>query len=221
MGCDNLLQAPLQQGRAVQAQIQEHGYGDSYARRQHGTGCFCGSLQDAGGLAFVHVRLIEEKTDSGNDRGARGIEDPLEHVNSEHVRDGQLFFAGEKQRANGFAGATEQEDSGKAREGQLVDVPEVGRSQISLEDLPAQGTQRVACVNGDDRESQQREIGVAYGVEEFCAAEITEMEEGEGAIKNKANDAEPNHHNKKLPRRSAHEPASVLSEFPSVKFVQR
>jgi hypothetical protein len=43
------------------------------------------------------------------------------------------------------------------------------------------------------------------------------MEEGAGAIKNKANDAEPNHHNKKLPRRSAHEPASVLAAATHVK----
>jgi hypothetical protein len=43
------------------------------------------------------------------------------------------------------------------------------------------------------------------------------MEEGAGAVKNKADNAEPNGNENQLPRRSTHEPASVLTTLRSVK----
>src|SRR5947208_20034 len=107
--------------------------------------------------------LEEEESDGGNNGGAGQIEQTFECINSKQVRDGQSFFARQQQRPHRFAGTAKKENGRKASERHRVNRSEARRPQVSLEDFPAQRTQRVAGIDSDNRKNQQERIGVADG----------------------------------------------------------
>ena len=175
------------------------------------------SLQRACRARLVRLRLEEHEAEAGNHRGCRGVEQPLEDVEAEHIGHGELFLASKKDRTDGLAGAAEQKNCGESSEGQFVDGPEIGRAEILLEDLPAKGAQRVAAVNGDEGEQQVPEICSANGVKQSGAAKIGEIDESGGAINDEAQDAESDQGQEEFPRRCLHAIASVTAACGSVK----
>ena len=100
------------------------------------------------------LRLEQQKTQARYDGGGRGVEEALEDVDAEHVGHRQLFFAGEKDRANGFAGSPEEKYGGESGESQLIDGPKIGFAEILLEELPAHRAQGVTAIDGYEREDE-------------------------------------------------------------------
>ena len=66
------------------------------------------------------------------------------------------------------------------------------RAEVALENFPAKRAQGVAAVDGDNRDGEKKEIGVAQGVEKLCAAKIAEVKEAARALSNKSQDTESN-----------------------------
>src|SRR6266436_3394491 len=122
------------------------------------------------------ARLKQEQPDRGNDRGACQVEQAFERINSKEVRNGKLFFARQQQGPHRLTGAAKKENSSEACERHRVNRAEARRAQIPLENFPAERTQRVARVDGNNRKNQKEGIGVADGMEQFCPAEIRKMD---------------------------------------------
>src|SRR5882762_11660281 len=91
------------------------------------------------------------------------------------------------------------------------------RSQILLKNLPVQGTNRVTPVNGKNGKNQQEWIGVTDGSEQFCAAEIAEMQHPARTVDDKPQHQQSDQDDNKLPRRCLHALASVARAATCVK----
>ncbi len=160
----------------MQAQIDEKDYGADDADEEQGAGGSRGGFEFAGRCAgfagnCVRVRFEEYEAETGDDRGACGVEEALQEVEAEHVGDGQALFAREQQRADRFAGAAEEENRGEASKRQAVDRPEIRWAEIGLKYLPAGGAQGVTGVNADEREDEVVRICVVRDAPKLGAAE--------------------------------------------------
>src|SRR6185369_13066088 len=214
---EHALQAALQHGRAVPPQINEQRDGRQNAGEKNGASGARGSLQRACRTRLMCLRLKEHQAKAGDHRGCRGVKQPFQNVEAEHVRDGKFFLMRQKQRANRFACAAQKKYGGKSSEREFVDDPEIRRPQILLEDLPTQRAKRVAAVNGDEGEQQVPEIRGANGVKQSGTAEIGEVDESGGAINDEAQDGESDQGQEELPRRCLHAIVSVTAACGSVK----
>ena len=167
------------------------------------------------------VCLEQEESDRGDDCRACQIEQAFERINSKEIGNGQLFFARQQQRPYRFTGAAKKKDSRKARERHRVNRPETRGAQISLEDFPAQRTQRVTGVDGDDGKNQQEGIGIADGVEQLCPAKIRKIDHSARTADDKPQQQQSNQDDKKLPRRFLHALASLTGASTCVKLPGR
>jgi hypothetical protein len=174
----------------MQTQINEHYNGGEDARKEHQARGLGRGLQPGGRFTDVGVGLKQEKADGGDYGGAGGIEKALQHIDSEHIGDGELLLAGQEEGADGFAGAAKEEDGGETGQGHGVNRPETRRAEILLENLPAQRAEGVASVNGYNGDGEKEEIGATQGVKKLAAAKIAEMKEAAGTIGDKSQDTE-------------------------------
>lgn len=108
----------------------------------------------------------EAEGEAGECKRRDGVPDAFEDVDAEHAGDGEIFAAGDEERANGFAGAAEEKDGSEAHERGAVDAREAGRAQIAAEAAPAEGAEAIAGVDGDEGEQEKFPAGVANGVGE-------------------------------------------------------
>src|SRR5947207_1158350 len=97
----------------------------------------------------MRLRLEQHESESGDYRRRRGVKKALENVQAEHVGHRQLFLASKEDGAHGLTGSAEQKHSRESGKGEFVDGPEIGRSEIFLEDFPTQRAKCVAAVNSD------------------------------------------------------------------------
>src|SRR5690349_4612599 len=167
------------------------------------------------------VRLEQEESDRDDESRARQVEQAFKRINSKQVRNGQLFFARQQQRPHRFTGAAKKKDSGEARERHRVNRPETRGAQISLEHFPAQRTQRVTGVDGDNGKNQQEGIGIADGMEQLCPAKIRKIDHSARTVDDKPQQQQSNQDGKKLPRRFLHALASLTGTSTRVKLCVR
>jgi len=114
-------------------------------------------------------RAIETgAADRGNDRGACQVEQAFERINSKEVRNGQLFFARQQQGPHRLTGAAKKENSSEACERHRVNRAEARRAQIPLENFPAERTQRVAGVDGNNRKNQKEGLALRMAWSSFA-----------------------------------------------------
>ena len=147
------LRSPLEHRGAVQPQVDQENHSADHADEENRAGGSRRSLEFARRCArfiagnCMRVRFEQYQSESGNHRGARRVEKPLEKVQAEHVGDGQSLFARQQQWPDRLTRASQQENRREPRQSQPIDRPEIRRAKIGLEDLPARRAQSVAGVN--------------------------------------------------------------------------
>src|SRR5262249_27629233 len=121
---------------------------------QSRSGGFKGALKLAGSEIRSVVRADKQQRERGDDQRAGGVKKTLEQVDSKQAGHRQLLPPRQQERADRFSRPAEQEDRGKASQGQPVDGREVRRTEVLLQDAPAQGAQGVTSVDGQNRQAE-------------------------------------------------------------------
>src|SRR6266404_7852150 len=143
----------------------------------------------------MRLGLKQQQPDRRDYRRAGRIEQALEDVDSEHAGHRQFFFASQQERTDRLAGASQQEDGRKTRQRHRIDIPEMRWAEILLKHFPAQRTQRVTPVDGNNRNGEQEEISIAQSVKKFRSTEIAKMKKAARAVNNKNQDTKYNRRN--------------------------
>src|ERR1700722_2265248 len=187
------LKAPLQQSGTVESQIDQRDGGGQHAGEQNCAGGFGGGFQLARYFTRMRTHTEENQPDCGDHGNAGHIENALKDVDAEGVCDGQVLFFRQQERSDGFACAAEQKNGGESGQGELINLPEICFADVSLEDLPAQGADAVAGIDGHHGENDVIGIGVAHSVEQFGAAEGGEVKEIDRLVSNDAQGQQSKH----------------------------
>src|SRR5215813_8210989 len=122
------------------------------------------------------ARRINKQSNCGDNRAAHDVEQPLQHINSEHVCRGNFRVARKQEWPNWFAGSSEHENRCKARERHSIDGPEFGFTHVFLEDLPSHRAQSEADVNHADAKEYVERICASNRGPELATAKTANVQ---------------------------------------------
>ena len=111
------LASGVRDSGAVETKIDESGNGNNRADGKGSAGSARGSFESAAGTFGRQMtgRFEDQKPDGGENGSAGGVQNSFQRVDTKGIGEGHFVFAGNQDRADGFGGAAEQEQSGRIR----------------------------------------------------------------------------------------------------------
>ncbi len=100
-----------------------------------------------------------------------------------------------------------EEQRGEAGEGHAIDIPKIGRAQMTLKLVPTECAQSVAAVDAHDGERQVNKVCAADGFPKLGAAELAEMESAAEMIEQVSDHKDTESGSQCFPRLQRHEEA--------------
>jgi hypothetical protein len=169
------LHTSFNHGGTVGADIKNEDDQTNNAQSEYGSRGFSRALQNWGNLIRVERFLNrgDEKPRTKNDHREEDVNEAFEGVNAEGIRQGNLLFARNEQRADRFADASEEEDGGKTGYGHAEDGQEPRTANIFLEIPPTNRAEKIANIDEKDSGEKVERLGTLDGVPEGPGAEAT------------------------------------------------
>src|SRR5208283_1667959 len=146
------LHSPFNHRRAVRPDIYNYDDETHGTQGEYGSGGLSRAFQGRRELTRVQELLDcgHEEPTSQNSYRETHINQALEGVDAEGVRQRDLVFARDEERPDRFADAAKKEDGRKACQGHAKDMEEAGVANVLLEIPPAESPEKVANIDEEN-----------------------------------------------------------------------
>ena len=149
--------------------------GENRKRRSGSSRAFfkCG----AGSLGLqVAGRFKQQQADGGESGRTASVENSLQRVNAEGIRQRNLVLAGDEHGTDRLGHAPEKEQRAESGEIHGINIPEIGGSDVGLERLPAQSANGITSIDRKERKQQIEVIDATNRRPQAGAAELAELQ---------------------------------------------